>query len=181
MILLLISLASIMLLEEYLLLSWNRTYFATGIRFFNARIPAPAVKREHMATDSLERDVGGNTWLAQEFHFMPDGSIAFREGSIRGTSLHRYFPIMHGRIEVDAERNEIRVIGLCNLVVLALPPALLFQIVLAPDTWPVVSVTVIFIAAYFVQRKAYRCVVDAVRRQLAEAHPHPDPRETRTP
>lgn len=175
------TLLAVFFLDFFLQLRWNPFYFRSGLRLFTAHIPAPAAARERTALNSLERDVAGLTPLTLRFRSMPDGSIAFRESFMPGATLRRYLPVMHGRIEVDTRRNEIRVIGLSHLIVLVLPPVLLFLVFLMPGTWPMLLVQVVFVIGYLLQRNAYRCVVEAIRRQLADPYPRHDLRDHRAP
>lgn len=170
---LVIALAATILIEYYLQLRWNPGYFVTGIRLFNVRVPAPKAARERMALNSLERDVAPLTWLDFVFKPLPDGRIGFRESLIPGFtgSMKRYYPVMRGLVEVDARRNEIRVVGVCNWNVVIIPFILLAAVVYRPGAAPLLFLPVVFVIGYFVQRKAYLKVVEAVKAQLSDDIP----------
>ncbi len=168
-----IAFAAIIIIESILQIRWNPGYFVTGIRLFNERIPAPKAARERMALNSLERDVAPLTWLDLVFKTLPDGRIAFRESYVPGFSgdMRRYYPVMRGLVEVDARRNEIRVVGVCNWNVVIIPFILLAAVVYRPAAAPMLFLPVVFVIGYFVQRKAYLQVVEAVKAQLSDDIP----------
>lgn len=170
---LVLALAVTIIIEYYLQLRWSPSYFVTGIRLFNVRVPAPKAARERMALNSLERDVAPLTWLDLVFKTLPDGRIGFRESFAPGfsSSMKRYYPVMRGLVEVDARRNEIRVIGVCNWNVVIIPFLLLAAVVYRPGAAPMLFLPVVFVIGYFVQRKAYLQVVEAVKAQLSDDIP----------
>ena len=177
------ALAATIIIEYYLQLRWSPSYFVTGIRLFNERIPAPKAARERMSLNSLERDVAPLTWLDFVFKTLPDGRIGFRESFAPGLTgpMKRYYPVMRGLVEVDERRKEIRVIGVCNWNVLIIPFILLAAVVFRPGASPLLILPVVFVIGYFIQRKAYFKVVEAVKAQLSDdirINGFPQPRRT---
>ncbi|WP_313458818.1 hypothetical protein [Stenotrophomonas sp.] len=172
-----ITLFVVFALEHFLLYRWSPSYFTQGIRIFTARIPANAPSRALLLPNSLERDVAPLTDITLVFHPLTHDRIAFRESFAAGfTSVaQRYYPLMRGLIEVDARRNEIRVQGLCNWTALLLPLVFLVLAVVgsakATAIVAVLGFLLVFAMGYFIQRKAYLQVVEAVKAQLSDDIP----------
>ena len=173
MTLILIALIVVFALEKYLLQRWSTTFFTRGIPIFSAHIPANATSRALLYPNRLEHDVAPLTTITLAFHALAKDRIAFREGFVAGFAnvQQRYYPVMRGLIEVDARRNEIRVQGLCNWTVLVFPLVFLVLAVVGTDKTtaitPLLGFQAVFAIGYFIQRKAYRSVVEVIRAQTA--------------
>lgn len=158
-----IALIALLFLELIVQFAWTPAYYGWGIVLFKRRIATPAEARVRLSPGNLERDMAVDTWLPLVFHAMPDGRIAFRE-----SFAVRFYPVMRGRIEVDARRREVRVLGLCNWNTLALTLTALSMVALHPSGAPMLLMLVMFLAFFLVQRKRFLGVVEAVRAQLAD-------------
>ena len=158
-----IALIALLLLELIVQFAWTPAYYGWGIVLFKRRIATPAAAHVQLSPGSLERDMAVDTRLPLVFHAMPDGRIAFRE-----SFAVRFYPVMRGRIEVDARRREVRVLGLCNWNTLAISLSVPIMIALRPSATPMLLMLVMFLAFYLVQRKRFLGVVEAVRAQLAD-------------
>ena len=167
------TLIMVFALEQYLLYRWSTPLFTRGLRLFTARIPANAASRALLFPNRLEHDVAALTTNALVFHPLTQNRIAFRE-SFAGsfTNPHqRYYPVMRGLIEVDARRSEIRVQGLCSWTALVLPLVFLMLAIVGTDGITAIIAVLgflgVFAIGYFIQRKAYRSVVEVIRAQTA--------------
>lgn len=162
----------VFLLEHYFMLRWNPAYCTTGVSTFSVTLPAPADARARLTLNTLEPDTRPLHWLPLAFRRMPGGRIAFRSSFVPHLTMRRHYPVMRGLVEVDARRNEIRVIGLLNWNVPAFLLALLVLAVIMPGTWPMLLTVIVFVMGYTVQRNAFLGVVEALRTQLSGAPPH---------
>jgi len=104
---------------------WNRFYFHTGIPVFSRVVDLESVKEEKIRVISAvlhndENETMGNFGPKILFKEIAENELAFRE-EIWGSSIFRYFPIMHGRIIIDPEMKQLKVLGLTNWYVLCLP------------------------------------------------------------
>lgn len=173
MTIILTALIVVFVLEKYLLHRWSTSLFTRGTPIFTARIPANATSRALLYPDRLEQDVAPLTTITLAFHALAKDRIAFREGSVIGFAnvQQRYYPVMRGLIEVDAGRNEIRVQGLCNWTVLVFPLVFLVLAIVGTDKTtaiaPLLGFLAVFGIGYYIQRKAYRSVVEVIRTQTA--------------
>ncbi len=158
-----IALIALLLLEMMVQFAWAPAYYGSGIALFKRRIATPAAAPVRLSPGSLERDMAVDTRLPLVFHGMPDGRIAFRE-----SFAVRFYPVMRGRIEVDARRREVRVLGLCNWNTLAITLTMPFMIALRPSAAPMLLMLVMFLVCFLVQRKRFLGVVEAVRAQLGD-------------
>ncbi len=123
-----------------------------------------------LSLGSLERDLPQDRWLQLAFHALPDGSMAFRESFAPSFGL-RYFPVMRGRIVLNARRHEVRVIGLCSWFVAILSLLLLPLVAMRPVVAPMLLVLPLFLASYLVQKRRYAAIVEALRVQLRADFP----------
>ena len=160
-----IALIALLLIETVLLMAWVAGYFSWGITVFNERIAASPAMQARLSLGSLERDLPRDKWLRLAFHALPDGSMAFRESFAPSFGL-RYFPVMRGRIVLNARRHEVRVIGLCSWFVAILSLLLLPLVAMRPMVAPMLLVLPLFLASYLVQKRRYAAVVEALRMQL---------------
>ena len=158
-----IALIALLFLELIVQFAWTPAYYGSGIALFKRRIATPAAAPVRLSPGSLERDMAVDTRLPLVFHAMPDGRIAFRE-----SFAVRFYPVMRGRIEVDARRREVRVLGLCNWNTLAITLTMPFMIALRPNAAPMLLMLVMFLVCFLVQRKRFLGVVEAVRAQLGD-------------
>ena len=108
-----IALIALLLIELLLLALWAPFFFRTGIALFNQRIAATPAELAQLSLAGLEHDLPPDTWLCLVLRALPDGSIAFRESFVPSIG-RRYFPLMRGRVMIDARRREVRVVGLCS-------------------------------------------------------------------
>ncbi|WP_312236193.1 hypothetical protein [Stenotrophomonas sp.] len=159
-----IALIALLLIELVLQITWNRPYFVCGITVFDRRIAASSTARARLTPGSLERDLATDQGTTLAFHRFPDGRVAFR-GSF-GFGQRRYYPLMRGLIVVDAARNQVRVLGLCNWFPVAFVLALVPIIALRPSAAPLLLLPVVFVIGYVIQKKQFLAVVEAVRAQL---------------
>ncbi len=160
-----LALIALLLLELVLQLAWNARYWCVGIVVFTQTLPASAAARNQLALGSLQHDVDPAGWLPLAFHRLPDGSLAFRERW--GASVaRRYYPVMRGRIVVDARRREVRVLGLCNWNVLAIALSSLPVAMLHPASAALLLVLPLFWVSHVFQRRRFLVVVQALRAQL---------------
>lgn len=155
----------LLLVEPVLQIVWNARYCSSGIVLFNQRIAAPVQARARLTLNSLERDLAQYAWPQLVFHPLPDGSVAFRESY--GMSYRRYYPAMRGRIVVDARRNEVRVLGLCNWTMLGVTLLVLAMAVIKPDSAPMLLFLPVFGLSYWIQRRRFMGVVELLREQMA--------------
>ena len=160
-----IALIALLLIETVLLMAWVAGYFSWGITLFNERIAASPDMQARLSLGSLERDLPQDRWLQLAFHALPDGSMAFRESFAPSFGL-RYFPVMRGRIVLNARRHEVRVIGLCSWFVAILSLLLLPLVAMRPMVAPMLLVLPLFLASYLVQKRRYAAIVEALRMQL---------------
>jgi hypothetical protein len=103
-----IALIAVLLIEVLLLVLWAPFFFRTGIVLFNQRIAATPAELAQLSLAGLEHDLPADTWLRLVFRALPDGSVAFCE-SFTPSFGGRYFPLMRGRVKIDARRRGIRV------------------------------------------------------------------------
>lgn len=160
-----IALIALLLIETVLMMAWVGGYFSWGITLFNERIAASPAMQARLSLGSLERDLPQDKWLDLAFHALPNGSMAFRESFAPSFGL-RYFPVMRGRIVLNARRHEVRVIGLCSWFVAILSLVLLPLVTMRPMVAPMLLVLPLFLASYLVQKRRYAAVVEALRMQL---------------
>lgn len=165
-----IALIAVLLIETVLLMAWVAGYFSWGITLFNERIAASPVMQARLSLGSLERDLPQDRWLQLAFHALPDGSMAFRESFAPSFGL-RYFPVMRGRIVLNARRHEVRVIGLCSWFVAILSLLLLPLVAMRPMVAPMLLVLPLFLASYLVQKRRYAAIVEALHMQLKADFP----------
>lgn len=155
----------VMVLEIVLQLAWSPFYFGTGIRLFNERIPATAEMRHRLVLNCLERDVATSDWMPMVFRPLPDGRTAFRE-SFFTSFTGRYYPVMRGLVVVDARRNQVRVEGICNWMTLAIALLCAAMPMVAASAWPMLMMLGLFVYCYFIQRRRYHAVAEALREQM---------------
>ncbi|MGN7766286.1 hypothetical protein ACTJJM_02140 [Stenotrophomonas sp. 22692] len=160
-----IALIALLLIETVLLMAWVAGYFSWGITVFNERIAASPAMQARLSLGSLERDLPRDKWLRLAFHALPDGSMVFRESFAPSFGL-RYFPVMRGRIVLNARRHEVRVIGLCSWFVAILSLLLLPLVAMRPMVAPMLLVLPLLLASYLVQKRRYAAIVEALRMQL---------------
>ncbi|CRD50509.1 MULTISPECIES: hypothetical protein [Stenotrophomonas maltophilia group] len=160
-----IALIAVLLIETVLLMAWVAGYFSWGITLFNERIAASPAMQARLSLGSLERDLPQDKWLHLAFHALPDGSMAFRESFAPSFGL-RYFPVMRGRVVLNARRHEVRVIGLCSWFVAILSLLLLPLVAMRPMVAPLLVVLPLFLASYLVQKRRYADIVETLRMQL---------------
>lgn len=159
------ALLLLFLVEPALQIAWNTRYCSSGIVLFNQRIAAPVQARARLTLNSLERDMAQYKWPPLVFHRLPDGSVAFRESY--GMSYRRYYPAMRGRIVVDARRNEVRVLGLCNWTMLGVTLLVLPMAFILPTSAPTLLLLPVFGASYWIQRRRFLEVLEVLRGQMA--------------
>lgn len=165
-----IALTAVLLIEVLFLFSWAPFYFRTGIVLFNQRIAASPAELGQLSLAGLERDIPIRNAIRLVFHALPDGSVAFRE-SFAPFFGRRNFPVMRGLLVVDKHRREVQVIGRCSwlaliLTVLAVPITLVL-----PEAWPTLACPLIFCVSYYIQRRRYVSVVEAVRARVRSELP----------
>lgn len=160
-----IALIALLLIQTVLMMAWAAGYFSWGITLFNERIAASPAMQARLSLGSLERDLPQDKWLDLAFHALPDGSMAFRESFAPSFGL-RYFPVMRGRIVLNARRHEVRVIGLCSWFVAILSLLLLPLVAMRPMVAPMLLVLPLFLASYLVQKRRYAAIVETLRMQL---------------
>lgn len=165
-----IALIALLLIEVLLLLLWAPFFFRTGIVLFNQRIAATPAELAQLSLAGLEHDLPADTWLRLVFRALPDGSIAFRE-SFAPSFGGRYFPLMRGRVMIDARRREVRVVGLCSWFALGLTLMLVPIILVRPAASPMLVALLLFYMGYFIQRRRYAHVVEAVRARIRSEFP----------
>ena len=165
-----IALIALMLIELLLLFAWAPLFFRTGIVLFNQRIAASPDDLKRLSLGGLEYDLPTERWARLSFRTLPDGSVAFRESFAPGFG-GRYFPLMHGRIVVDRRRREVRVMGRCSWFALVLTLLVVPIALLRPMAWPMLAVPLIFYMGYYIQRKRYAAVVNAVRARVRNEFP----------
>ncbi len=159
------ALIALLLLELLLQGFWNAAYWGAGIVVFKHSLPAAAAARNQLALGSLQHDVDPAGWLPLAFHALPDGSMAFRERW--GASFaRRYYPVMRGRIIVDAWRRQVRVLGLCNWNVVAIALSSVPVAVAHPASAALLLLLPLFGVSYALQRRRFMAVVEALREQL---------------
>ncbi len=78
---------------------------------------------------------------------------------------------MRGRVMIDARRREVRVLGLCSWFALGLTLMLVPVILVRPAAWPMLVALPLFYMGYFIQRRRYAEVVEAVRARLRSEFP----------
>lgn len=70
--------------------------------------------------------------------------------------------MLHGQIVVDKRRREVRVFGRCSWFALVLTVLLVPIVLLRPVAWPMLAVPLLFSIGYYIQRRRYANVVEAV-------------------
>lgn len=163
-----ILLVSLLLIEAALLVSWNQPYFRFGLPLFRRRVVVPTAALLHFPFGQLEREVASGAWPALLFHPMADRSCAFRESF----GLHlgwRYPPLMRGRIVIDRQRSEIRVLGLGNWTALFAVGSLVPALAVRPAA--AVVVASLLGVSYLMQRRRFIEVEAAVRRLMVDCEP----------
>ena len=165
-----IALIALLLIEVLLMLFWAPFFFRTGIVLFNQRVAASPAELSQLSLVGLDHDLPLEKWLRLAFHALPDGSMAFRE-SFAPHFGSRYFPLMRGLIVVDTLRREVRAIGRCSWLALVFSVALLPIILVRPMAWPMVAFLLVFYMGYYIQRRRYANVVEAVRARLRSEFP----------
>lgn len=167
-----IALIAVLLIEVLLLVLWAPFFFRTGIVLFNQRIAATPAELAQLSLAGLEHDLPADTWLRLVFRALPDGSVAFRE-SFAPSFGGRYFPLMRGRVMIDAQRREVRVVGRCSWFALGLTLMLVPIILVRPAASPmlVALLLLLFYMGYFIQRRRYAHVVEAVRARIRSEFP----------
>ncbi|OEZ00360.1 MULTISPECIES: hypothetical protein [Stenotrophomonas] len=159
------AMVAVMVVEIVLMLAWNPLYFGLGIRLFSERIPATAEMRERLVLNCLERDVATYEWIPMLFRPLPGGRMAFRE-SFFLSGAKRYYPVMRGLVVVDARRNQVRVEGICNWMTLGIAVLCVAMPMVATSTWPMLLILGLFVYCYFIQRRRYHEVAEALREQM---------------
>jgi hypothetical protein len=163
-----IALVGLLLLENLLLLSWYPFYFGRGITVFSTWVPAPAAVRSELALESLERAVDDSPALRLVFHPLPDGRVAFRE-SYAPSFRRRYYPVMRGVVEMDRPGQRVQVVGLCNWNVIAISLGMLsLASMRAKLVVPTLLLGLLLAWSYWMQRRRFLEVAEAVRVQLAQ-------------
>lgn len=158
-------LLALLAIELILQLTWQPLYYRSGIPLFSVRIPAPAASRSRLVAAALEHDVAEDGALVLAFRQLSDSDIAFRESC--GLTMRRYYPAMHGLIVIDAGRREVRVMGLANWFTWGLLLLIGAMIAVNPAAAVMLLMLPILFLGYWLQRRRYQNVVDAVREQLA--------------
>jgi hypothetical protein len=158
-------LIALLVIELILQVTWQPLYYRSGIPLFNVRIPAPAAARLRLVAAGLEHDLAEEGALVLAFRQLPDGNIAFRESY--GLTLRRYYPAMHGLIVIGAGQREVRVMGLANWFTWGLLLLMGAMIAVRPQTAVMLLILPVLFLGYWLQRRRYQNVVDAVREQLA--------------
>jgi hypothetical protein len=67
---------------------------------------------------------------------------------------------------VDAMRNQVRVEGICNWMTLAIAVLCVAMPMVAASTWPMLMMLGLFVYCYFIQRRRYHAVAEALREQM---------------
>lgn len=165
-----IALIALLLVETLLQIAWIARYYSQGIILFNERIAASPAMQARLSPQGLERDLPPRRWALLVFHALPDGSTAFRESLAPSFGL-RYFPVMRGRIVLNARRHEVRVIGLCSWFVAILSLLLLPLAAMYPMTTPMLLMLPLFLASYLIQKRRYTAIVEVLRMQLKAEYP----------
>jgi len=165
-----IALIALLLIEVLLLVLWAPFFFRTGIVLFNQRIAATPAELAQLSLAGLEHDLPADAWLRLVFRALPDGSIAFRE-SFTPSFGGRYFPLMRGRVVIDVRRWEVRVVGRCSWFALGLTLMLVPIILIRPAASPMLVALLLFYMGYFIQRRRYAHVVEAVRARIRSEFP----------
>lgn len=159
------AIVAVMVLEIVQLLAWNPLYFGLGIRLFSERIPATAQMRERVVLNCLEHDVATYEFIPMLFRPLPGGRMAFRE-SFFLSGAKRYYPVMRGLVVVDDRRNQVRVEGICNWMTLGIAILCVSLPMVAASTWPMLLILGLFVYCYFIQRRRYQGVAEALREQM---------------
>jgi len=165
-----LALIALLLVEVLLLVRWAPFFFGTGIALFNQRIAASPAELAQLSLGGLEHDLPDEKWMRLVFHALPDGSVAFRE-SYAPHFGGRYFPLLRGQLVVDTRRREVRVIGRCSWFALVFTAMLLPIVLVRPMAWPMVVFLLVFYMGYYIQRRRYAGVVEAVRARLRSEFP----------
>ncbi|HYQ23302.1 hypothetical protein [Stenotrophomonas sp.] len=165
-----IALIALLLIEVLLLVFWAPFFFRTGIILFNQRVAASPAELNQLSLGGLDHDLPIEKWLRLAFHALPDGSVAFRE-SFAPHFGSRYFPLMRGHLVIDKRRREVRVIGRCSWFALVFSVVLLPIILVRPMAWPMVAFLLVFYMGFYIQRRRYANVAEAVRARLCSEFP----------
>lgn len=154
--------------ELFLLISFVSAYYRTGIVLFKERLPANAKARERLALHMLDGERLGIQRRPLALQALDETCMAFRLSPPLALESRRTLFLMRGRVDVDAKRGEVRIVGMCSWIEPALLAAMLiiFEAKYLPLMLPIFVLT--YIVMYWIQRKAFQNVVNAVRWQLMD-------------
>jgi len=74
-------------------------------------------------------------------------------------------------VMIDARRREVRVVGRCSWFALGLTVMLVPIILVRPAASPMLVALLLFYIGYFIQRRRYAHVVEAVRARIRSEFP----------
>jgi hypothetical protein len=107
-----------LLADIFCAVTWNKTYFTSGLMIFVKRIP---VNRRHtnIPHSSLFEEMFHSNWVSSFTFKELDGSTyGFREKMLQ-FRLMRYTPVMHGLLTFDTDSGQVIVKGFANWYALA--------------------------------------------------------------
>ena len=154
--------------ELFLLVSFVSAYYRTGIVLFKERLPANAKARERLALHTLDGERLGVDRRPLALQSLDETCLAFRFSPPLSMESRRTLFLMRGRVDVDAKRGEVRIVGMCSWIEPALLVAMLiiFEAKYLPLMLPIFMLA--YTVMYWVQRRAFQNVVKAVRWQLMD-------------
>ena len=103
-----------LLVEMFLGVAWNRTYFSWGLPIYTKRISVPFVPGTARLAETLERSTARRWWNSLKFKAISESECAFRDSFAPQILRVPYFPLMRGYIRRDVKGGEVNVTGLCN-------------------------------------------------------------------
>jgi hypothetical protein len=151
-----------LLVELFLLVSWNRSYFSRGLPIYAKRIAVPFVPGTERLAGALERSTARRGWNSLKFKALSESECAFRESLVPPIFHVPYVPLMRGYILRDGKHGEVVVRGLCNWYAIS-GLAFVFLPVIAIDIVALAPIAVLFGGSYIAQISRFNQVCAAIQ------------------
>ncbi|WP_282296068.1 hypothetical protein [Stenotrophomonas sp. PS02289] len=154
--------------EMFLLACFISAYYRTGIVLFKERLLANAKARDRLTLHTLDGERLGLHRRPLALQSLDETRMGFHITPLFPLGNYHSLFLMRGRVDVDARRGEVRIVGMCSWT----EPALLVAMLILFEVKYLLIALPLFILMYFVaywiQRKAFQNVVNAVRWQLMD-------------
>jgi len=106
-----------LLIDTFCVLTWNKTYFTSGLMVFIKRIPVSRWHTNIPAPSLFETKFQSNVTYSLTFKEIDKLSYGFREKAVQFRWV-RYSPVMHGLLTFDTDNGQVTVKGFANWYVL---------------------------------------------------------------